>query len=112
DASNELFEIRFESALAEIVYYSRCGGAGLVGGACGFELDGAGYAYLAESNKGAGPVKLKIRGTDDTGATYGESDEFTIEFAENRVDGGLYYWTVTNPESIMRFDFGAASGDP
>ena len=112
-ANNQLFEISFKSAAAEIVYYSRCGGgAGYVANACGFELDEAGYGHLAESNRGAGPVKLRIRATDDTGTAHGASDEFTIEFAENRVDGGLYYWTVTNPESIMRFDFGAAGGDP
>lgn len=112
NASNNLYEISFTSALSKIVYYSRCGGAGLVAGACGFELDGDGYGYLAETHRGAGPVKLRVRGGDDNATGFGESAEFTIEFAENRVDGGLYYWTVTNPESIMRFDFGAASGNP
>ena len=111
---NQLFEISFKSATAEVVYYSRCGGGlpNWLENTCAFELDEVGYGHLAESNRGAGPVKLRIRATDNAGAAHGVSDEFTIEFAENRVDGGLYYWTVTNPEAIMRFDFGAASGDP
>lgn len=117
---NTLYEIRFSGAYGDIVYYSRCSGEvslpadqqKYVAGACAFELDGTGYGYLAESNRGTGPVKLKIRGTDDAGTAVGTSAEFQIEFAENRVDGGLYYWQVTDPVGIMRFDFGAPSGDP
>ncbi len=106
-----LYEISFTSAAGSIVYYSRCDGTGLVGGSCGFELDETGYGYLAETNRGQGAVKLKIRRTEDAGGGVGSSSEFTIEFAESRVDGGLYYWNVTDT-SIMRFDFGAPSGVP
>ncbi|MBX3187309.1 MAG: hypothetical protein KF819_09845 [Labilithrix sp.] len=115
NASNELFEVRFTSAAADIAYYSRCGsGAGLNGAdACAFELDGAGYGYLAESNRGAGPVTLRIRATDDAGTSVGESTTQTLELAESRVDGGLYYWAITGGSGkIMRFDFGAATGLP
>lgn len=110
---NQLFEVSLKSESAEIVYYSRCGGGAptYLADACAFELDETGYGQLAESNRGAGPVKLRIRGTNDDGTAFGESDEFSIEFAENRVDGGLYYWNLTT-QAIMRFDFGAASGDP
>ncbi len=112
--SNQLYEISFKSASSEIVYYSRCGGGtpSYLDGTCAFELDEAGYNYVAESNRGTGPVKLRVRATDDAGTAHGASDEFSLEFAENRVDGGLYYWTVTTPERIMRFDFGAAGGNP
>jgi hypothetical protein len=112
-ASNTLYEISFTSSLSTITYYSRCGGTGLVAGACGFELDGAGYGYLAETHRGAGPVKLRVRGSDDAATGWGESAEFDVEFAESRVDGGLYYWRIqSGPEGIMRFDFGAAGGVP
>lgn len=117
---NTLYELRFSGALADIVYYSRCSNEELkpeaervyITGACAFELDGTGYGYLAESNRGNGPVKLRIRGTDDAGTAVGSSAEFTIEFAESRVDGGLYYWQTTAPVGIMRFDFGSPSGNP
>ena len=110
-SATSLYEISFNSAAGAIVYYSRCSTVGLVADACGFELDETGYGYLAETNRGQGPVKLKIRRTEDAGGGVGSSSEFTIEFAESRVDGGLYYWNVTNTQ-IMRFDFGAASGVP
>ncbi len=106
-----LYEISFTSAVGSIVYYARCDGTGLVAGSCGFELDETGYGYLAETNRGQGAVKLKVRRTEDAGDGVGSSSEFTIEFAESRVDGGLYYWNVTNT-SVMRFDFGAPSGAP
>ncbi len=106
-----LYEISFTSAVGSIVYYSRCDGTGLVADSCGFELDETGYGYLAETNRGQGAVKLKVRRTEDAGDGVGSSSEFTIEFAESRVDGGLYYWNVTDT-SIMRFDFGAPSGAP
>jgi dipeptidyl aminopeptidase/acylaminoacyl peptidase len=112
-AQNTLFEITFRSEVATLAYYTRCeGGPRFASGTCGFELDDAGYALLAGSNQGTGPVKLRVRGTDDAGTAVGESEELSIEFAENRVEGGLYYWTVTTPEAIARFDFGAASGAP
>ena len=107
----DLYQVSFISAVAEITYYSRCGGATtkpaeFKAGSCAFELDDIGYAYVAESNRGAGAVKLRVRGSADAGGGFGESAEFNVEFAENRVDGGLYYWTVSNPPRIMRVDFG------
>src|ERR1700733_893564 len=71
NAANTLFEISWNSAFGSIVYYSRCGTT--IPGGCGFELDNAGYTYVAESNRGGAPVQLKIRGTDDTGTAFGES---------------------------------------
>lgn len=110
----DLYEVTFKSAVGEVTYYSRCdGGAGYVAGACAFELDELGYNTLAYTNAGQGPVALKVRGVVAANpATLGESAEFKIEFAENAVYGGLYYWRVTAPEGILRFDFGAPSGNP
>jgi hypothetical protein len=111
-ASNTLYEISFKSALATITYYTRCGGgAGFQSGACAFLLDQDGYAYLAESNKGAGDVQLGIRATDDTGTGVGQSAIFDIQFSENTVNGGLYYWNVS-ATAIMRVDFGNPNSTP
>lgn len=109
-----LYEISFKSAVGEVIYYSRCDGGApnWDAGSCAFELDEAGYNALAYTNAGAGPVTLKIRGTVEGDPTkLGESAEFHIEFAQNSVYGGLYYWNVTQT-AIMRFDFGAATGVP
>lgn len=114
-AGNNLYELRFVGTNSTITYYTRCnGGAGFVADKCGFQLDQKAYAYVAATNNG-GTVKLKIRGTDEAtggaGGTYGESTELTMSFAENNVEGGLYYWSIDNPPAtsrsrIMRVDFG------
>ena len=113
-ASNTLYEISFKSSLATITYFSRCNtvsSGSLKAGACGFELDSLGYAYLAESNRGAGNVAIKIRGTDDAGSAFGESAVFNVQFGESNVEGGIYYWDVTDTQ-IMRYDFGGAQAAP
>ena len=112
----DLYQISFRSAVGEVTYYSRCidNAGAYLANSCAFELDEIGYNALAYSNGGQGPVTLRVRGTNAADpATLGESAEFQIEFAQNRVDGGLYYWTVvkgTDSGRIMRFDFGAATG--
>lgn len=112
--SNTLFELAFIGDNSTVTYYARCGGgAGYTAGACGFELDQAGYAYVAASNNG-GKTKLRIRGTDDSGTAHGASQEITLNFAENNVEGGLYYWAVIENDTgkVMRVDFGNPNSTP
>jgi hypothetical protein len=111
--ANTVYQISFVSPTANITYYSRCESLGglLVGGACGFQLDGAGYAYLAQSNAGLGNVAVTILGTDDNGTAVGTSNTIHIQFAQSTVNGGVYYWDVTHTR-IMRFDFGGTSATP
>ena len=66
---------------------------------------------MAQSNAGAGNVTLAISGTDDAGTGVGTSSSITIEFAQEPVNGGVYYWDVSDTR-IMRFDFGSASSVP
>jgi hypothetical protein len=112
-ASNTLYQITFTSASSSITYYTGCGAIQdlLPAGACGFQLDATGYAYLSESNAGQGNVAVTIKGTDDTGTSVGTSSTINIQFAENTVNGGVYYWDVTDTQ-IMRFDFGGTSTTP
>lgn len=118
NAADTLFEVTFSSALGSVVLYTRCtdtptdfAANALEAGACALRLDEAMYGALAETNRGLGPVDLKVRGTNEAGV-FGESAIQKIEFAENRVDGGVYYWTASNPPRIMRFDFGSGTGVP
>jgi hypothetical protein len=115
-STNTLFRVSFDSAAASITYYVRCGRAnvsapGLVAGACALHLDPAGYGYLAQSNSGQGNVALTVAGTDDNGTGYGVSTTKNLQFAQEPVNGGVYYWDVTNTR-IMRFDFGGAQTMP
>lgn len=111
---NELFQLVFKGDNSEVTYYARCGGgSAYVASACGFELDQTGYAYIAASNNG-GAVKLTIKGTDDGGATFGQSQDISMQFSETNVEGGLYYWGVVPPDTgkVMRVDFGNPNSIP
>ena len=88
--NNQLFEVSFDSAGAEIVYYVRCGE--LVEDGCALELDGDSFQLLADSNRDGVPVQLQVRGTDDKGVAVGSSEVFELSFARTDVRGGLYYW--------------------
>jgi len=112
-AQNSLFEVRFSSTSTDLVYYTRCYAAAndFEPGSCAFFLDGSELELLAGSNQGTGPVTLSVRGSDEAG-TFGQSASFSIEFAEKRIDGAVYYWTASSPPSIMRFDFGSVSSEP
>ena len=107
---NELFEVRFESRMLLLRYHMRCGTP--VDGGCLFELDQAGYQTLAESNRGTEPVSVTVRGTDDAGTGVGHSAKSQIQFAQDNVNGGLYYWSTSGDTAIMRFNFGVANASP
>ena len=67
-----------------------------------FQLDATGYAYLSASNAGQGNVALTIKGTDDKGSAVGTSQTFNIQFAEETVNGGVYYWDVTDTQIMLK----------
>ncbi|MEO8179177.1 MAG: hypothetical protein ABI895_10120 [Deltaproteobacteria bacterium] len=74
-------------------------------------ISGVDFNNLAASNQGTGPVRLTLRGSDENG-TFEESDSIQIEFAVQRIDGAVYYWTTSNGSSIERFDFGSGQSEP
>jgi hypothetical protein len=107
---NTLFEVSFDTQGVELRYYVRCGEQ--VDGGCILELDAASFKLLADSSREGQTVKLRVRGTNDAGQAVGRSVEQTLSFARTDVRGALYYWRTSNPEGIMRADFGAADIDP
>lgn len=112
-AENTLFELRFQSDVADLVYYTRCYADPneFEPGSCAYFVSDADLEQLAASNQGRGPVTLSVRGSDEAG-TFGASASFALEFAEQRIDGAVYYWTASSPPSIMRFDFGSGQSEP
>ena len=114
-AKNTLFEVSFTSELADIKTYLRCVKKtpdNVTTAGCVYALDQTAYTYVAATNRGGAPVKLRVRGSDDTGTGFGESAEFDVSFAEQNVNGGLYYWTVSGDSAIMRVDFGGDTLKP
>jgi hypothetical protein len=110
---NTLFRVEFASDTTTIAHYTRCysDAGAFVSGACALTLSGAELESLASSNQGSGPVTLRVSGSDESGS-FGESDTFEIEFAAERIDGAVYYWTTSNESSIVRFDFGSGQSQP
>ena len=112
--ASELYEISILSNFSQYRYYTRCyaNPAKFLPGVCAFELDPETVNVIAESNRGGGPVTLTVRGTDENG-NVGTSASITVQFAGDRVDGAIYYWTTTSTTtqlpSIMRFDFASQS---
>jgi len=109
--TGELYEISILSDFSEYRAYTRCYAdpAKFLAGSCAVELDPDTVNVIAESNRGGNPLTLAVRGTDENG-NVGSSASVSIQFAADRVDGAIYYWTATQPmPSIMRFDFGSQS---
>ncbi|HTV17545.1 MAG TPA: hypothetical protein VMG12_02710, partial [Polyangiaceae bacterium] len=94
-AENTLYQIQFQSAASTLTHYARCyaNSDDFEPGSCALTISGTDFATLASSNQGAGPVQLTVRGSDENG-TFGESDTIQIEFAAQRIDGAVYYWTT------------------
>jgi dipeptidyl aminopeptidase/acylaminoacyl peptidase len=110
-STGELYEISLLGPYSEYRYYTRCYAdpAKFVKDTCAFEIDPDTARVIAESNRGAGPLKLTIRGSDEHGKV-GATATASIEFAADAVNGAITYWTATRPPRIMRFDFGSQSG--
>jgi hypothetical protein len=109
-AQNTLFQLSFQSKTVNVTTYTRCGT--MVNGGCIFPLDASTYSYVSQSAAGGQPVKLVVRGGDDNATGFGESAAFQIQFAQENVNGGLYYWTTSGSTGIMRVDFGSQTLKP
>ena len=110
-STHELYEISLLGTYSEYRYYTRCYAdpQKFLQDNCAFELDPETVRVIAESNRGAGPLQLTVRGSDEHGKV-GASATASIEFAAQAVNGAIYYWTASDPPRIMRFDFGSQSG--
>lgn len=108
-ADNELFEISLSSPLANVVIYTRCD---TLQDGCRYTVEGDAFAALAQTNRGADPIRIVVRGTGDQGGEFGTSDPVSMNVAPDNVAGGIYYWTTSNGSKIMRVDFGAADRTP
>lgn len=84
DESLDLFEVRFESSVSSVRYYTT---------ERTFLLDGANRAWLAESNAGR-TVTMTVRGKTQTSTVVHRSDTVAIGFSESEVIGALYYWST------------------
>jgi hypothetical protein len=109
--TGELYEVSMLSDFSEYRAYTRCYAdpKKFLAATCVFDIDPDTLDVIAESNGGTGPVTLAVRGTDENGSV-GSSANISVQFAADRVDGAIYYWTTSDPAPrIMRFDFASQS---
>jgi len=109
--TGELYEISILGPYSELRYYTRCyaDSAKFVKDTCVYEIDSDTVRVISESNRGAGPLQVTMRGSDEHGKV-GTSAAISIELTTDSVNGAIYYWTASEPPRIMRFDFGSQSG--
>lgn len=100
-AGNDLFELAFESDVADVRVYTAC--TQPTAGGCIYEPSADVWRWIAESNRGGQPLAIRVRGTD--GQAVGESAAVALGVAHEPILGGLYYWTTSDGTGIMRFDF-------
>jgi hypothetical protein len=113
NAENSLYQVAFESDSTSLHYYTECtaSASDYEDESCVLQLTGRDFEHIADSNKGSGQVELLVRGSNADGS-FGESASFAVEFGAERVDGAVYYWSATQPPSVVRFDFGSGVGSP
>ena len=109
-AANTLFEVGFANALTDVRAITRCAPVGdAIDPGCLYAPTRDVWTGLAETNRGAEPLTLTVRATDDAGAGVGTSHAQTLRFAPADVRGALYYWTTSQGSAIMRWNFGDAT---
>ncbi len=100
-ASTQLFEISFSSPALDLVIYTPCVP---VGSGCGFLPDEPTWQLLGHAAQGQ-TVSVTLRATDGAGGPVGTAAPRSLSFADEEIQGGLYYWAALSG-GIYRYDFG------
>ncbi|HVV49111.1 MAG TPA: hypothetical protein VHO06_05595, partial [Polyangia bacterium] len=106
--ANTLFEVSLTGPLVTVNAFIRCTAPTGING-CIYTPAPALWQAVAAGNAGQGMVALVVRGTDDTGTSVGDSGTFHMQFAQDNIDGALYYWTTSGASAIMRWDFSSSA---
>jgi hypothetical protein len=101
-AGQKLFAIDFASPVAAFTVYTGCDP---VGQGCAYTPDKSFWSALADASRGTAPVSYSVRGITANGGKVGTSAPQTIQFANEDIVGGLYYWNSA-AGSVQRYDFG------
>lgn len=101
-SGGDVFELSFAGNTSEVLVYLNCDP---LAGGCAYTPGEAVWRAVAQSEAGQGPVTYRLRGTSRSGGGVGASAPRTIEFAEEPITGGLYYWNA-GAGAVRRYDFG------
>ena len=120
---NTLFEVDFENAATDVRLETMCNAItntrGVATGGCDFMLDVNDWNYVSTQNRGGDPVTVTVRGVPADLSCVAGSNSRTINYAEEDLMGGIYYWqSVTQggvagaTGGIFRKDFGNPDPTP
>jgi hypothetical protein len=121
--NNAYFEIDFSNSVTDVRLETQCNMVtntrGVATGGCDFELDPTDWMYISMHNKGGDPVKVTVRGMPANASCVAGSNSRNIDFAEEDITGGIYYWqsmavngVAGTTGGIFRKDFGNPDPTP
>jgi len=99
---NQIFEIEISGELLELAVYAPCTP---VGGGCAWLPSEDTWELLATAARGEEPMWYLIRGLPSGGGAAGESTARWMQFSQDDLLGGIYYWNA-GAGAIMRYEFG------
>ena len=122
-ANNTLFEIDFSNSKTDVRLETMCNAItntrGAATGGCSFDLDPTDWNYVAMNNAGGDPVTVTVRGTPSDLSCIAGSNSREIDFAQENLMGGIYYWQSVTQNGvagttggIFRKDFGNPDPTP
>jgi hypothetical protein len=101
-ATIKLFEVDFENANTDVRVVTKCATQLMdtetppaATGGCELVLDQATWNFIAKSNRGGDNVNITVRATTDGMCATKSTNSVAIGFAEQDLNGGLYYWKST-----------------
>lgn len=96
------FELDFENATTDVRVVTLCSTQlmdtaqpATATGGCEYKLDPTVWDFIAKSNKGGEAVKVTVRATSDGMCATPSMNSVNIAFAEQDLNGGIYYWKST-----------------
>ncbi len=91
-----LFEVDFKNSVTDVRVETKCNPITPVrGGAssgCGLTLPQAAWNDIANTNRDGDPLKVSVRATANGACVSTSTDQISINFAKEDLDGGIYYW--------------------
>ena len=121
---NTYFEIDYENAATDVRVLTQCtpitDSKGTATNGCVYDLSQQVWDYIAQSNRGGDPLNIIVRATDASGSCVATSQtQVAISFAEEDLNGGVYYWQSVAigvasgaAGGIFRYDFGKRGQTP
>src|SRR5262249_54294412 len=95
---NNLFEVDLANSNTDVKIATKCtptiDTSGAMSGGCKLSLSTQMWDFVAKSNKGGDPVKVTVRASNGTCLAPG-ANSVGVLFAEQDVDGAIYYWKST-----------------